>query len=248
MKTASKYLLAIGMTTMATSVFAASVNPYTYNSVYENAIKDAKWQRGYSSEQQCYSTGCSSTMGTSSNLGYVWVDNSNGQMQFSTNGSKSAKWRSELRFNASFNRGSSRTMTAKLGYWASRSNSDGFTVAQLHMDQNYPSSGSYKVNGPPARLEIVDEDYFEIVFRSGYDCSSDCWEKHEYSTSTSGWKNIQLQTSGDYINVSVHGETYSYNLKASGNNWPSKAGYYWKTGIYLQDAGTAYTGYKNLYW
>jgi len=244
MQKLTKGLIALGLAALTSGAMAASVNPYTYNNTYKNAINDAKWQRGYNSERQCERTGCSSTMGTSSNLSYVWVNDSNGQMQFSTNGSKSEKWRSELRFLDNFSRGSSRTMTARLGYWASRSNSEGFTVAQLHMDTNE----GWDVKGPPARLEIIDEDHFRVDFRSGYSCTSGCWTKEEFSTSTSNWKNIQLQTSGDYINVSVQGETHSYYLKGTGRNWPSQGGYYWKTGIYLQDGGTAYTGYKNLYW
>jgi len=244
MKKITTWVCAVGLLLVGSSAFSASVNPYTYNNVYKNAIIDAKWQRGYNSEQQCYSTGCESTMGTSTNLKYIWVDNSNGQMQFSTNGSRSDGWRSELRFNANFNRGSSRTMTMRFGYWKARSTSNGFTIAQLHMDKNE----GWAVNGPPARLEIIDESHFEVTFRSGHDCSSNCWTDETYSTSTSGWKNIQLQTSGDYINVTVAGQTYSYNLKGSGTDWPSKGGYYWKTGLYMQDSGTAYTGYRNLYW
>lgn len=240
----TKLLLGFCLVVFSTGVFSASVNPYTYNNVYKNAINDAKWQRGSNSEQQCFESGCSSTMGTSSNLKYIWVDSNNGQMRFSTNGSKSSGWRSELRFNSNFSRGSSRTMTARLGYWKGRSTSDGFTVAQLHMDGNQ----GWSVKGPPARLEVVDEDRFMVTFRSGYSCTSNCWTDRDFSTSISGWKNIQLQTSGDYINVSVAGQTHSYNLKGSGKNWPSQGGYYWKTGIYMQDSGTAYTGYQNLYW
>ena len=240
-----KLPIAVGLALATSTVFAATVNPYTHNNIFKNAIKDAKWQRGYNSEQQCRGTGCSNTMGSSSNLKYVYVDSKKNQMYFTTSGSKDEKWRSELRFNASFNRGSSRTMTARLGYWKNRSTSSGFTVAQLHMEQddNYK-----KVNGPPARLEIVDEKEFEVVWRKAYDCSSNCWTKKRFSTSTSGWKDIQLQTSGNYINVKVAGQTHSYNLKGSDTNWPSKGGYYWKTGIYLQDEGTAFTGYKNIYW
>lgn len=245
MRKTTQLSIGLGLAIFASSTFAASVNPYNYNNVFKNAIKDSKWQRGYNSEKQCNSTGCQSTMGTSNNLKYLYVDDSRGWMHFTTNGSKNEKWRSELRFESSFSRGSSRTMTLNLGYWKNRSTSKGFTVAQLHMEQD---SNYTKVNGPPARLEILDENKFEVVWRKGYNCSSNCWTEKTFSTSTSGWKAIQLQTSGDYINVKVAGQTYSYNLKASGNNWPSNGGYYWKTGIYLQDDGTVFTGYKNLYW
>lgn len=238
-----KYAVALGFASVTATAMAATVNPYNY-SVFENAINDAKWQRGSNSERQCAGTSCESTMNSSSNQGYIWADSSNGELRFSTNGSKSDKWRNELRFEANFNRGSTRTFTARLGYWASRSTSDNFTVAQLHME----SDSSYSVKGPPARLEIIDEDNFRVKWRNSYSCSSNCWSDNTFSTSTSGFKDIQLKTSGDYINVSVAGQTFSYNLKGSGKNWPSKGGYYWKTGIYLQDGGTAYTGYRNLYW
>jgi len=243
MKKIIKSTTVFGLACMATSVMAASVNPYNY-SVFENAINDAKWQRGSNSEKQCSGTDCESTMSSSSNQKYIWVNDSNGQMHFSTNGNQDSKWRSELRFEDSFSRGSTRTFTAEIGYWAKDSTSKGFTVAQLHME----SDDSYTVKGPPARLEIIDEDTFEVQWRNSYSCTSDCWSADTFSTSISGWKNIQLKMSGDYINVSVAGQTFSYNLKGSGTNWPSNGSYYWKTGIYLQDEGTAYTGYKNLYW
>lgn len=238
-----KLATAISLIGIATSTMAATVNPYDY-SVFKNAINDAKWQRGSNSETQCVRTDCESTLDSSSNQKYIWADSANGQMHFSTNGSQAAKWRSELRFEDNFSRGSTRTFTATIAYWASRSTSTGFTVAQLHMDTN----GDYDVEGPPARLEILDEDTFEVQWRNSYSCTSNCWSSNTFSTSTSGWKDIQLKTSGDYINVSVAGQTFSYYLKGSGKNWPSDGGYYWKTGIYLQDSGTAYTGYKNLYW
>ena len=95
---------------------------------------------------------------------------------------------------------------------------------------------------------LNDEDTYEVQWRNSYSCSDDCWSADEFSTSTSGWKDIQLKTSGDYINVSVAGQTFSYNLKGDDKNWPSDGGYFWKTGIYIQDEGTAYTGYQNIYW
>jgi len=238
-----KLTTAISLISIATSTMAATVNPYNY-SVFENAINDAKWQRGSNSETQCVEKDCESTMNSSSNKKYIWADDSNGQLRFSTNGSQDEGWRNELRFEDSFSRGSTRTFTAKVGYWSSRSTSEAFTVAQLHME----SDDNYTSKGPPARLEIIDEDTFEVQWRDSYSCSSGCWSSNTFSTSTSGWKDIQLKTSGDYINVSVAGQTFSYYLKASDTNWPSNGGYYWKTGIYLQDEGTAYTGYQNLYW
>jgi len=117
------------------SAFAGKVNPYNY-SKHKNASNDAKWQRGHSSEQRCYSTGCESTMNSSSNQKYIWADDNNSQLHFSTDGNQDSDWRSELRFNSNFFRGSNRTLTARFGYWAGRSTSKGFTVAQLHMDGN----------------------------------------------------------------------------------------------------------------
>ena len=238
-----KCAAALSILSITASSLAATVNPYNYT-VFENAINDAKWQRGSDSEEQCSGTACESTLNDSTNQKYIWADSSTEEMYFSTNGSQVAKWRSELRFQDSFTRGSTRTFTAQIGYWASKSTSTGFTVAQLHME----SDDDYSVEGPPARLEIIDEDRFEVQWRNSYSCTDDCWSSDTFATSTSGWKDIQLKTSGDYINVSVEGQTFSYNLKASGTNWPSQGGYYWKTGIYLQKAGTAYTGYKNIYW
>ena len=135
-------------------------------------------------------------------------------------------------------------MTAGVRYFPNLSTSSGFTVAQLHMDKNE----GWTVNGPPARLEVVDESHYEVTFRSGHDCSSNCWTDLTYSTSVTSRKDIQLETSGDYVNVSVEGETFSYYLKGSGRDWPSQGGYYWKTGIYLQGAGTAYVNYSYLTW
>ena len=238
-----KITTAISLIGIATSTMAATVNPYDYT-VFENAINKAKWQRGSNSEKQCSGTDCESTMDSSTNQDYIWADSSTDEMYFSTGGSQVAKWRSELRYEENFSRGSTRTFTAKIGYWASRSTSAGFTVAQLHME----TGGDYDVKGPPARLEIIDEDVFEVQWRNSYSCTSDCWSADVFSTSTSGWKDIQLTTSGDYINVSVEGQTFSYYLKGDDTNWPSDGGYFWKTGIYLQDEGTAYTGYKNIYW
>ena len=243
MRKVNTLLLLAGLIVVTPTAFAAKVNPYDY-SKHKNAINDAKWQRGHSSEQRCYSTGCESTMDSNSNQKYIWADNKNSQLHFSTDGNQDTGWRSELRFNANFFRGSSRTLTARFGYWAGRSTSKGFTVAQLHMDGNE----GWTVKGPPARLEIIDEDYFEVTFRKGHDCTSSCWTDERFSTSVSGWKDIQLQTSGNYINVTVQGQTHSYNLSGSGKDWPSKGGYYWKTGLYMQKSGTAYTGYKHIYW
>lgn len=237
------FTVAISFSISATPAISATVNPYNY-SVFENAINDAKWQRGYNSEKQCSGTSCESTLNSSSNLGYIWADSSNNQMNFSTNGSKSSAWRNELRFEDNFNRGSSRTFTARVAYSASKSTSSGITIAQLHMT----SDSNYSVKGPPARLEILDEDTFEVKWRNSYSCTSNCWSTNTFSANTSGWKDIQLKTAGDYINVSVSGQTFSYNLKGSDKNWPSKGDYYWKTGIYLQNSGTAYTSYQNLYW
>jgi len=238
-----KYTATIALASITASAMSATVNPYNY-SVFEKAINDAKWQRGSNSEKQCSGSSCESTMNSSSNKKYIWANSSNGQLHFSTNGSQNAKWRSELRFEDSFSRGSTRTFTARIGYWHKYSTSKGFTVAQLHME----SDSNYTVKGPPARLEIIDEDTYEVQWRNSYSCTSNCWSGDTFSTSTSGWKDIQLKTSGNYINVSVAGQTFSYKLSGSGKNWPSDGGYYWKTGIYLQDKGTAYTGYKNLYW
>ncbi len=240
--------LALGLMIYSSSILAASVNPYTYSAVYEDAIVDSKWQRGYSSEEICDSTECSSVMATDNNLGYLWVDDTTGYMHFSTNGEEDSGWRSEFRYNDSFSRGSSRVMTATLAYWSALSTSTGFTVAQLHMEEDDTYDDVY---GPPARLEIIDESSFQVKWRVGYQCDNDvndCFEEDVFSTSTSGWKSIQLETSGDYINVSVEGETYSYNLNSDNTDWPSDGGYYWKTGIYLQDDGMAYTGYQDLYW
>lgn len=243
MNTIMQCTLAFSFAGSIGNAVAATVNPYNY-SVFENAINDAKWQRGSNSEKQCAGTECETTLDNSSNQEYIWADSSNGEMYFSTNGSQASKWRSELRFEENFSRGSTRTFTATIGYWASRSTSDGFTVAQLHME----TGGEYDVKGPPARLEVIDEEHFEVQWRNSYSCTSDCWSANTFSTSTSGWKDIQLTTSGDYINVTVQGQTFSYNLKGSDKNWPSNGGYFWKTGIYLQDSGTAFTGYRNIYW
>ena len=160
MNTAIKNTAAFGLACIATSVMAASVNPYNY-SVFENAINDSKWQRGSNSEKICAGTDCENTMNSSSNLKYIWVDSSNGQMQFSTNGEQDSKWRSELRFENSFSRGSTRTFTAKIGYWKNRSTSQGFTVAQLHME----SDDNYTSKGPPARLEILDENKWLLMYK-----------------------------------------------------------------------------------
>ena len=244
----TKTSMALGLIALSSaSIAGPRVNAYTYDTVYENAIKDSKWQVGYNSERQCVGTECASTMSTSESLNYVWVDQTWGSMRFSTDGSKDTKWRNELRFEDNFSRGSSRVMTARLRFWESRSSSLGFTIAQLHMDTNQ----GWDVEGPPARLEVINEDHFRVDFRSGYDCTSDCWSKNTFSASVDNWKDIQMQTSGDYINVSVEGETHSYYLKstsADAKNWPSQGGYFWKTGIYLQKAGEAYVAYDNLYW
>ena len=238
-----KYTAALSIIGIATNAMADTVNPYNYT-VFEDAINDAKWQLGLNSEDQCSGTECESTLDISSNQEYIWADDSNGQMFFSTNGSQDAKWRSELRFEDSFSRDSTKTFTAKIGYWASQSTSTGFTIAQLHME----SDDNYNVEGAPARLEIIDEDTFRVKWRNSYSCTSDCWSTETFSTSTSGWKDIQLQVSDEYINVSVAGQTFSYDLDGSDTNWPSDGSYYWKTGIYLQDEGSAYIGYKNMYW
>lgn len=243
MNTLIKCTVALGLVGSVANAVADTVNPYNY-SVFKNALNDAKWQRGLDSEKQCASTDCESTLDSSSNQQYIWADDATNTMYFSTNGSQASKWRSELRFEENFSRGSTRTFTAKIGYWANKSTSDGFTVAQLHME----TGGAYDVKGPPARLEVIDEDTYEVQWRNSYSCSDDCWSADEFSTSTSGWKDIQFKTSGDYINVSVAGQTFSYNLKGDDKNWPSDGGYFWKTGIYLQDKGTAYTGYQNIYW
>ena len=235
--------IALSVAGIASTATAAKVNPYTYN-VFKNAINDAKWQRGSNSQQQCSQSGCESKLNNNTSKKYIWAHDNTTQMTFSTNGNQASKWRSELRFLSNFSRGSTRTMTAKIGYWKNYSSSNGFTIAQLHMDQN----DGWTVKGPPARLEIVDESHFEVVFRKGHDCTSGCWTDEQYSTSTSNWKDIQLHLSGNTINVSVAGQTYSYDLDGSGKDWPSNGGYFWKTGIYLQDAGSAYIGYQNLYW
>lgn len=238
-----KSAFTFGLAVSAANAMATDISPYNYP-LFESAINDAKWQRGLNSEKQCTRTGCESTLGSSASQEYIWVKESNGIMHFSTNGDQPSKWRSELRFEDNFSRGSTRTLTARIGYWSNRSTSTGFTIAQLHME----TGGAYDVKGPPARLEVIDETHFEVQWRNSYSCTNDCWSANAFSTKTSGMKNVQLKTSGDYINVSVEGQTFSYNLKGSDKNWPSDGGYFWKTGIYLQDEGTAYTGYQSLYW
>jgi len=165
-----KYTATIALASITASAMSATVNPYNY-SVFEKAINDAKWQRGSNSEKQCSGSSCESTMNSSSNKKYIWANSSNGQLHFSTNGSQNAKWRSELRFEDSFSRGSTRTFTARIGYWHKYSTSKGFTVAQLHME----SDSNYTVKGPPARLEIIDEDTYEVQWRNSYSCTSNCW-------------------------------------------------------------------------
>lgn len=243
-KTILKYTLAIGLTGgIASSAIAEIRSAYNYT-VFRNAIDDARWQRGNNSETRCSRSGCSSTMSSSSNQDYIWTDSSTRRLHFSTDGNEDDGWRNELRFVDSFSRGATRTMTARVGYWARRSTSSGLTIAQLHME----SDDNYRNRGPVARLEIVDEDTFKVVWREGYSCTSSCVDRDEYSTSTSGFKDIQLRTSGSVLNVSVAGQTFSYNMRGSDANWPSDGAYYWKAGVYLQRDGSAYVGFENLTW
>lgn len=229
-------LLGTALAISSATAFAANVNPYNY-SEHADAINQAKWQRGYNSDKQCQYEDCESVMGEAESLDYVWAKSSDGELRFSTNGVKGNKWRSELRYMDNFNRGSTRTMTVRVRYWPDSSTSEGFTVAQLHMEDSA---------GPPARLEVLDESHYAVTFRDDDLCTTDCtWTDKEYSTGITGFKDVQLNTSGNYVNVSVEGETHSYLLTS---NWPSKGNYYWKTGIYLQDEGTAYTGYEYIYW
>ena len=243
-KTILKYTAAIGLVgSMASSAVAEVVSAYNYT-VFRNAIDDARWQRGNNSETRCSGSGCSSTMDSSSNQEYIWTNSNNRRLNFSTDGNEDDGWRNELRFINSFGRGSTRTMTARLRYWSGRSTSSGLTVAQLHME----SDDNYRNRGPVARLEIVDEDEYKVVFREGYSCTSNCVERETFSTSTSGFKDVQLRTSGHVLNVSVAGQTFSYNMRGNGANWPSDGAYYWKAGVYLQRDGSAFVSFLDLNW
>jgi len=226
MKLRTKLLLSISLSVLASNTFAA--NPYNW-SKWKNAFNDAKVQRGYNSEQHCYASGCNGKVDDK----FIYAS-SNGDLNWSTSGSKNSKWRSELRFNDSFWKSNKRTMTTRMRVLTGSSSSDGFTVAQLHYEDG---------SGPPARLEIIDGKKWRVKFRSN-EGKNPSYPSNDYSTGVSGWKNIQLKTQNTYINVSVAGQTHSYRL----NKWPSSEGYYWKTGIYLQDKGSAKTGMKYLYW
>ena len=243
-KTGLKYITAMGLFAgIMSSAIAEVQSAYNYR-VFRDAIDDARWQRGDNSETRCSGSDCSSTMDSSSNQDYIWTDSSTRILHFSTDGNEDDGWRNELRFVDSFSRGSTRTMTATVGYWAGRSTSSGLTIAQLHME----SDDDYDNEGPVARLEIVDEDTFKVVWREGYSCTSNCVERDEYSTSTSGFKDIQLRTSGNVLNVSVQGQTFSYDMDGGDANWPSDGAYYWKAGVYLQREGSAFVGFENLTW
>ena len=233
-------VISIFMAVWSTSALAAKINPINYT-IWSNVFADAKWQLGDTGDTDdvCeYSSDCSDLFNSGTGYKrYIWAESSdNNRLTFSTNGSQARLWRSELRFLDNFAKSSTITMSGRIGYWAGRSTSDGITVAQLHMED---------AEGPPARLEIIDEDYFQVTFRNSDDCTSNCWTERTFSTSTSGWKNFSLYLNNYYINVTVAGQTRTYKLTTE---WSASGDYYWKTGLYLQDAGTAYTAYRNLYW
>ena len=224
----------------------AKQNAYTYHSA---TIDEARWQVGYRSNKRCYESECRSTMGESDFQLYIYADNWRKDMFFSSYGRKNGGWRNELRYNDSFSRSSNKSMSSRIGnyYWRNDAHSDGFTVSQFHMED---------AAGPPVRLEYINSDSMEVVFRSNDTCTSkpDCWHHEKINDSARNFKFVNFSLSNSYINVSVNGNTKSWNLNGTNGtgkpagNWPSNGRYYWKAGIYIQDYGAALIAFEYLNW
>ncbi len=211
---------------------AMARNPFDY-SHWENAIRDAKWQLDVQDNDICEQAECESYLDTYDD--YQWA-NSGSDLRFSTNGDKDEGWRNEWRFLANFSRGATRTMTARIRFINARTDSDGFTVAQLHYEGG---------NGPPARLEVLDEEDFEVTFRNNESCSSNCWTQRSFTANPRSLQDVQLRTSNGNINVTVAGQTRTWDLK---REWPNQSNYYWKAGVYLQEDGEVEVQYATLFW
>lgn len=240
MKKSATLLLCSIVGIYSASALSDSVNPFNY-SKHEDAILEAKWQLGNSGDSNkdvCKNSACESALNSSSYDDYIYADDDSSYMFFSTDGSQAAFWRSELRYEDNFEKSDTISMSARVGFygWNSSSSSEGFTVAQLHMEG---------ANGPPVRLEYMDRDHMAVTFRTSPSCTSNCWKTVEFNTTAAGWKNIVLQLKDEWVNVSVNGETKSYQLSSS---WPDDGAYYWKAGIYLQKSGQALVGFDYINW
>lgn len=225
-------LLALPLTTMA-------ANPYDF-SRWEKNINEANWQVGHNSFTVCKANqgNCEAALDENQWKVFAYANRDN-YFRYSTDGNQTEGWRNEFRFADSFSRGSSRDMSTKIRVWTGSTTSKGFTVAQLHMEDG---------DGPPVRVEVVDEDHFQVKWRHGPDCDKnerDCFDEDNFGASLGGFRKIELDLLNNFINVSVEGETYSYDLRTW---WPSDGQYYWKSGIYLQEDGAVETAARYLYW
>lgn len=230
-------LVAIGL--MSTEAFSQR-NAYDD---FDDVIDDAKWQLGDPQQDICERDECDGAMNNERDL----VFSQSGYFWFSSDGSKSEDWRSELRFLDSFRRNNTRSMSARVGNFNHKNSSDseGYTIAQLHKEQ---------ASGPPARLEFIDSDSMEVTFRRDESCSgSSCFNHVDISNSASGWKDVLLSLRSRVLTVSVNGTSRSFNLDGSNGSfgdgtWNNNRRYYWKAGIYFQDSGSALVAFDNLNW
>lgn len=212
---------------------------------HASTINEAKWQVGSNSQERCYESGCESTMASSFWKQFIYANSSTEVLVFTNAGGRSSGWRNELRNNNEFNRSGSNSMSTRFKDYSYllNNNSPGFTISQIHMDDD-----NVDVDGPPARLELLDGDTIAVKFRSCHDCSSPSYPSEEFSTSIGGWKSAVLSLSGSYVNVTVAGETHSYNLAGSGTDWPNYSDYYFKAGVYMQDYGRAHIAFDYINW
>lgn len=236
-----KILLLVTLGLMSTQ--ASARNAYDD---FSDQIDKAKWQLGNPSRDVCDEDECDDYMDDNQDLIY----SSGGDLWFSSDGNESRLWRSELRYLDSFRRNHTRSMSARVNTLSS-SSSDGYTIMQLHKED---------ADGPPIRLAYIDGDSMAVSFRRDERCDSDdddsCVTHTQIANSASGAKDVLLSLAGRTLTVSVGNTSQSYRLNASNSNgipsgtWnnSSTKKYYWKAGIYFQDAGSAVVEFDNFNW
>lgn len=255
MKIIVNIMFCTGIAAFSTQALA---EPFDYHA---DAMSEVKWQLDgsdmCSSGDDCEDFFASSSYTTTID-DYLYTETANQHLWFHTDGSQDASWRSELRWldedgsssGTGFAKSATKTMTVRFGQfnWGTSTTSDGFTVSQLHNSNDL-------TEGPVARLEYIDSSdsdggYMMVTFRDDYDCiSSDSTctftKRYWWNESASGWKTATITLDNYYVTVTVDGDSRTYKVSSA---WEPQTEYYWKAGVYLQDAGTAKVAFDYIIW
>lgn len=231
--------LFIAASLLSSQVLAKSA-PYNYvkngATLYQDALLKSKLQSPNSSSVLYEETSFDNQYDEDA----FYIPDNSTTMELRIDGARSS--RTELRHLTNFNSTGNNQMEGRLKVQSVSSSIEEVTVLQIHNEE---------APAPLMRIALIQEDgekYYQAKIREDDVCKT-CdvdYETYEWtsSVSSSAYNNFLVKVDNKEITMTIGSETFIHPIN---EGWRTSE-FYFKAGVYIQQAGTASVRFSKLEW